>query len=294
MCCQRPRLYRSSIRRVLVEGIVNSFLMMIGDVIANDSAQMGFIQRNDVIENLATAASDPAFGSSILPGRLDPSSFYFQPRRFQEIRNPSIKFRVVVENDIAAAHRVRKGLAKLLQRPLSGRLTGHVEVQDLASTMVDNKQTVQKLERDGWDREEIECDDHLTVVLKEGQPVLRGIPTPADASKITRNRPLAQNKSEFQQFALDFGRSPAGILLCHATNERAEFVSDSRSARPTARSPAPMQTEGRPMPAYDCIWLHNHEHPFPTGQRRRKAIQNRRSWAFKGGRWRFRSRTATC
>ena len=179
MCCRRPRLYRSSVRRVFTQGIVNAVLLMIGDVIANESAQMGFIQRNDVIEKLATAASDPAFGSSILPGRLDPSSLYFQPGRFQEIGNSSIELRVMVENDITAAHSLRESLAELLQGPFSGGMTGHVEVQDLASAMVDHKQAIQKLERDGWDREEIECDDHLAVVLKEGQPVLCGIRSPA-------------------------------------------------------------------------------------------------------------------
>src|SRR6478609_3497594 len=210
-CCRRPRLYRPSVRRVFTQGIVNAVLLMIGDVIANESAQMGFIQRNDVIEKLATAASDPAFGSSILPGRLDPSSLYFQPGRFQEIGNSSIELRVMVENDITAAHSLREGLAELLQGPFSGGMTGHVEVQDLASAMVDHKQAIQKLERDGWDREEIECDDHLTVVLKEGQPVLRGIRSPADASEVTRDRHLAQVKANFQQFAVDFGRSPARI-----------------------------------------------------------------------------------
>lgn len=62
MCCRRPRLDPSSIRRVLGEAIVNSVLMMISYVIANEPAQMGFIQRNDVIERFPPAASIPAFG----------------------------------------------------------------------------------------------------------------------------------------------------------------------------------------------------------------------------------------
>ena len=139
-----------------------------------------------------------------------------------------------------------------------------MEILEALLEQADRVVSREELQRQLWDREEIECDDHLTVVLKEGQPVLPRIPTPADASEITRNRPLAQNKSQFQQFAVDFGRSPAGILLCQATNERAEFGIGSRSAG-AVRSPAPIQTEGRPMPAYDCVRLHNDEHLFPTG-----------------------------
>ena len=114
MCWRRPRLHRSSIGRVLVEGIVNPILTMIGDVFADQPAQMGFIQRNDVIEKLPAAASDPSFRDSILPRRLDPRPLYFQPGRLQEIRNSSIELRVMVENDITAAHSVRESLAELL------------------------------------------------------------------------------------------------------------------------------------------------------------------------------------
>ena len=49
-----------------------------------------------------------------------------------------------------------EGFTQLLDYPLRIWMSGHVEVQDLASTMVNNEQAVQKLERDGWDREEIE------------------------------------------------------------------------------------------------------------------------------------------
>jgi hypothetical protein len=76
-------------------------------------------------------------------------------------------------------------------------VTGYVEVQDFASPMVNDKQAIEKVERDGWDREEVECDYHLAMVLEQRQPVLGGIPTPASASEITRHRPLAEIKSKF-------------------------------------------------------------------------------------------------
>jgi len=63
---------------------VNAVLMMIGDVIANESAQMGCTQRNDVIQKFPAAASDPAFSDSILPGRLDSGPLYFKPVAFSK------------------------------------------------------------------------------------------------------------------------------------------------------------------------------------------------------------------
>lgn len=99
---------------------------------------------------------------------MDPRALYFQPCRFQEIRNASIELRVVIENDITAAHGVRESFAELLQGPLSTGMMSYVEVQDLASPMVDEKQAIEKLERNGGDGEEIECDDHLAMVLQVG------------------------------------------------------------------------------------------------------------------------------
>jgi len=109
---------------------VNPVLMMAGYASAKKPAQMAFIDRNDLIEKLAAATTYPPF-EPILPRRLDPHPLYFQPRRFQEIRNSSIKLRVVVENDITAARGVRESLAELLQDPLSGGVTGHVECRIL-------------------------------------------------------------------------------------------------------------------------------------------------------------------
>ena len=87
---------------------MNSVLVVVCDIFANEPAQSDFIERYGVIEKLAAAASDPSFRQSILPRRLDPRSLYFQPCRFQEVRNSSIKLRVVTENDITAAHGVRE------------------------------------------------------------------------------------------------------------------------------------------------------------------------------------------
>ena len=52
MWWRRPRLNGSSIRSIFVEEIVNSVLVMIGDVIADEPAQMAFARRDDVIKNL--------------------------------------------------------------------------------------------------------------------------------------------------------------------------------------------------------------------------------------------------
>ena len=49
--------------------MVDPVIVIAGDVIANQPAQMLFVQSDDVIEHLAAAASDPPFGDSVGEGR---------------------------------------------------------------------------------------------------------------------------------------------------------------------------------------------------------------------------------
>ena len=48
-----------SIGCVLIERIVNSVVVVVVHIITNEPPQMFFVQRDDVIEDLAAAASDP-------------------------------------------------------------------------------------------------------------------------------------------------------------------------------------------------------------------------------------------
>jgi hypothetical protein len=60
MCWRGPRFDGSSIWSIFVEGLVDSVLVTVGDVIADEPAQMAFAQRDDVIKNLVPGAADPA------------------------------------------------------------------------------------------------------------------------------------------------------------------------------------------------------------------------------------------
>src|ERR1035438_1928442 len=55
-------------RRLLVQPEVGSVVVIIGNVLGEESFQMSLIQRDHVVEQVAAAASDPTFGDPILPG----------------------------------------------------------------------------------------------------------------------------------------------------------------------------------------------------------------------------------
>src|ERR1022692_3126134 len=55
-------------RRLLVQPEVGSVVVIIGNVLGEESLQMTLIQRDHVVEQVAAAASDPTLGDPILPG----------------------------------------------------------------------------------------------------------------------------------------------------------------------------------------------------------------------------------
>src|ERR1022692_4055693 len=66
-CTLFQRAYPAS-RRLLVQPEVGSVVVIVGNVLGDESLQMALMQRDYVVEQVATAASDPTLGDAILPG----------------------------------------------------------------------------------------------------------------------------------------------------------------------------------------------------------------------------------
>ncbi len=144
---RRPNLHGPSIRRVLIEGIVNPVVVMVVYVIVNESSEMLFVQRDDMVENLAAAASHPALRSPVLPGCLHTRALGLHASSLQEGNHIRIEFRVVVEDGIMIWTSLGKRFTQLLHHPLGSRMTSDVEVQDPATAMLDYEEAIQELER---------------------------------------------------------------------------------------------------------------------------------------------------
>ena len=144
-----PGLHWPSIRRVLIEGIVNPVVVMVVHVIANEPSEMLFVQRDDMVENLSAAASYPAFRSAVLPRRLQTCALRLQASSLQKGNHIDIEFRVVIEDGITIRTSLGKRLTQLLYHPLGGRMTSNVEVQNPAPAMLDYEEAIQELEGQG-------------------------------------------------------------------------------------------------------------------------------------------------
>ena len=91
----------AAIRSILFEGIVDAVLVVIVHVVMDQPAEMFFIQRDDMVEDLAAATSHPAFGDTVLPGCLRTRLLGRQTRRIQERDKIRIELRVAIQDEIA-------------------------------------------------------------------------------------------------------------------------------------------------------------------------------------------------
>src|ERR1017187_4652652 len=84
-------------RRLLVQPEVGSVVVIIGNVLGEESLQMTLIQRDYVVEQVAAAASDPTLGDAILPGTPNRGTDRCHVQRADRRRHFQAILRIVVE-----------------------------------------------------------------------------------------------------------------------------------------------------------------------------------------------------
>ena len=162
---RRLLLDEAAIRRVLIESIVNAILVVITHVVTNQPTEVLFVQRNDVVEDLAAATPHPAFRNPVLPGRPDARALGLQPCRLQESDDVGVELRIAVQDGVPIGAGVGERFAQLLDHPFRRGMASDVKVQNFAAPMFDDEEAVEQLECDRRHRKEVERHDDLAMVL---------------------------------------------------------------------------------------------------------------------------------
>jgi len=261
------RLDRTSVGCVFAQGIVNAVVLVIANVLADDATKVFFIQRDDVVEDLAAAASNPSFGRSVLPWAVNARSFGFQSGGRQEGNDVAVEDGIVIQNGVAVWGRVRKRFAQLLHDSVCRWMSRNVEMQDSTPFVLDDEETVQHSEAYGRHGEEVERDYGLAVVVKKCEPFLGCVASTLRSRQIACDGSLGQHKAELLQFSVDPRCAPVGVLLGQAANQYAKLRRDPRPTATRPGSPAPVQTEADPMPTYHGFGFHDHQRILPARPR---------------------------
>ena len=92
-----PRSFRhvclrlATCRSLLHQSEMRSAVVVITDVLGHEQLAMAFTEYDYVIEQIATAGTNKAFGNAILPGALDARPLRFNPEGSDRVNNAVTK-----------------------------------------------------------------------------------------------------------------------------------------------------------------------------------------------------------
>src|SRR5262249_414095 len=145
-----------------------------------------------------------------------------------------------------------KGLPQLLDYPFRGWVGGSIEMQNAAPVMSQHQENVKNLEADRGDGEKIDGDQLLDMILEESAPSLRR--RFMAWHHVFAHAALIDVNGKFEQFAMDAGCTPAGILPAHLADQLSDLMrNEGASGLAAAHLPGPEQAEASAMPRYDRL-----------------------------------------
>ncbi len=125
----------------------------------------------------------------------------------------------------------RKCLPDLLHYPRAGRVFRDVEMQNPASTVLDEEETIQDSQRGRRHCEKVHGRDDLAGIAQEGSPEFSVVVGRRQTTEMAGHGTLRDIRTEFKELAMNSWSAPAWIFLCHRPNERSNLRIDRWPAK---------------------------------------------------------------
>src|ERR1017187_4757019 len=104
---------------------------------------MTLVQGDDVVKQFTSAAANPAFRNTVLPGALDGGLEASNAHGSNCRGNLQTVFRIVIEDEKLGCRLVRKRFPQLLHNPGAGRMACDIEVYDAPAVRTDNEEAIE-------------------------------------------------------------------------------------------------------------------------------------------------------
>jgi hypothetical protein len=124
------------------------------------------------------------------------------------------------------------GNASVIWREIHSAVGLAVTPNDTQSHGAQNDKTVEDLETNCWQHEEVDRRDTVGMILEKRPPALRG--WPEAAAHIPRDRRLGDLEAEHQQLTMNARRAPEQVFFAHSSDQIAQFSREPGSANPVA------------------------------------------------------------
>jgi hypothetical protein len=142
----------------------------VADIIGEQPLEMLLIERDHMIEQIASATFYPALGDAVLPrtlvGRLNRIDLHGSHSNwdFQAV------FRVTIKDEELGSSAEWKCFSQLVDDPHTRRMLRDVEVQNTPPVVTNDEEAVENAERDGGNCEEVHCSDGFPMVPEKSHP----------------------------------------------------------------------------------------------------------------------------
>ena len=226
---------------------------------------MTLTEHDNVIEKLSATRPDPTLDNWVLPGtsKCRPCGLGAEGAD-ADLDAPS-KYGVVVVDQISRSPVERKGLPQLLDDPRCVRMTGHRDMDYIASLMEDCEPDIQDLKRRGGHCKEVHRRDAVGMVPKKGRPAFT-VSGGDGRLGMSRRTCFGNVEAQLSQLRAHPWASPATILESYPADQAAKLTVDSRStAARRFRLPSPEQAKATSMPTNHRIRLNDDESASPMG-----------------------------
>src|SRR5208282_4400938 len=139
---------RSVVRCSLPQSKVRAVFMVVADVFSEQAFQMAFIHRNDVIQQITSAAFYPALRHTILPRAFEGGSDRPDLHGSNSSGNLKSVLPIPIKDQKPWSRPKRKRLPQLLDGPQARRMPGDIEGQDASTIVADDEETIEHAEGD--------------------------------------------------------------------------------------------------------------------------------------------------
>src|SRR5476651_855592 len=137
---------------------------------------MCLAEDNDVVQALAPDRSDQPFGKAVLPGRGRCGRLVPDAHGAQSARDDAAIDPVAIEDEVVRSLIPGKCLRYLTCNPFCRRICCDVDPDEVSAVETNDDESIEQVETDSWNNEQVHGGDVRRVVTQEGPPSLAGRP----------------------------------------------------------------------------------------------------------------------
>ena len=154
---------------------------------------------------------------------------------------------ITVADDVARRPLPPVCLGQLPGNPFRCRMLSDAYQQKLATTVLQDQQSVQQPKGDRRNQEQIHRCDAISVIAQEGLPTLRR--RSPSSRHVLCDRGLSDIDAKLEQFPVHPGRTPKGVCDAHLADQTANICRYRRATAERSGFPTPISSESSAVPA---------------------------------------------